>query len=122
LIAIAMVLYNELPVADNGLLMTDLYTDQHTSNLNVLTGFRQINNPNAGSPLYRAWYPKGNLKPVIIHFGSSILYCYPYLSQHFLLKSKSKKVPTQLASALTTLVIHIPFKLKYWLSAKLLHR
>lgn len=122
LIAIAMMLYNELPVADNGFLMTDLYTDQHTSNLNVLTGFRQINNPDIGSKLHISWYSKGNLKPIIIHFGSSNLYRYPYLSQHILLKLKSKIVSTQLVSALTAILIHVPFKFKYWFFAKLLHR
>ncbi len=120
LFAIAMMLFHELPAADNGLLMTDLYTDQHTSNLNVLTGFREINNPNTKSRLHRTWYSNGNLKPIIVHFGSSNLYRYPYLSQYFLLKLKSKKVSTQLASALTTLLIHVPFKIKYWLNVKLL--
>ena len=122
LIAIAMMLNNELPVPDNGFLMTDLYTDQHTSNLNVLTSFRQIKNPSIGCKLHRSWYPTGTLNPVIIHFGSSNLYRYPYLSQHILLKLKSKKMSIRLVSVLTAIFIHIPFKIKYWFFAKLSHR
>lgn len=119
LISIAMALYKEPPVADNSILMTDLFTDQHTSKLNVLTGYREINNPVAASARHRRWYPKGKLKPLIIHFGSGNLYRYPYISQHFLLKLKSKNIHPRIASILTTLFIHIPYKSKYWVSAKL---
>jgi len=117
-ISIAITLHQELPVADDSFLMTDLYTDQHTSNLNVLTGFRRINNPAVGSVWHRPWYPSRILKPIIVHFGNSNLYRYPYLSQHFLLKLKSNHIPVFLASFLTILLVHIPFKLKYWLFAK----
>jgi len=117
-IAIAMAIYNEFPVADNGFLMTDLYTDQHTSNLNVLTGFREINNPSVSSIWHRPWYPEGKVKPIIVHFGSAGLYRYPYFSQHFLLQLKSRNILIFFASVLTILFVHIPFKLKYWLSVK----
>jgi len=118
LISIAMGLYKEPPVADNSILMTDLYTDHHTSKLNVLTGYREINNPVAGSARHRPWYPKGKLKPLIVHFGSANLYKYPYISQHFLLKLNAKKIHPRIASILTMLLIHVPYKSRYWVLEK----
>ncbi|MVN20626.1 glycosyltransferase family protein [Mucilaginibacter arboris] len=118
LISIAMALHKQSPVADNSILMTDLYTDQHTSKLNVLTGYREINNPEPGAALHRSWYPKGKLKPLIVHFGSANLYKYPYISQHFLLNLKAKNVHPRIATVLIMLLIHIPYKSKYWIFSK----
>lgn len=115
LIAIAIAVFNETPVADNGILMTDLYTDPHTSKLNILTGYRQLNNPKPGKNHHRPWYMAGKINPLILHFGSGSLYKYPYLSQHVLLKFNAKNVSSSLATIMTMLFIHVPYKSKYWI-------
>ncbi|RYY08090.1 MAG: hypothetical protein EOP43_01130 [Sphingobacteriaceae bacterium] len=113
LMSIAMGLNNELAIPDIGLFMTDLYTDLHTSKLNILTGYRKVNNPQEGEIYHRNWYPAGQLQPAVIHFGSSNLYKYPYVSQHLLFKLKSKLRFTAVASVLVRLLVHFPFQIKY---------
>jgi hypothetical protein len=107
--AIAMVLNNETPVADNGLLMTDLYTDRRPSKLNVLTGDRLLRNPAYPLTEPRSWYPPV-FSPVVLHFGGNAIRSYPYISQALLLKLNKIGVPVLLSSVIKYLLMDIPFK------------
>jgi hypothetical protein len=111
LIAIAMMVYHQTPITDNGTFMTDLYTDHHPAVLNVLKGSRQLNNPQLGKLYHRPWYPIGSYSPVILHFGGNNLYAFPYITQYALLKLKALKFGNSLSSILSGLFLKLPYQL-----------
>ncbi|MES2428719.1 MAG: hypothetical protein V4560_17180 [Bacteroidota bacterium] len=107
--AIAMVLNNETPVADNGLLITDLYTDKRPRKLNVLTGNRLLRNFTYPLTEPRSWYP-AVFSPVVLHFGGDAIRSYPYISQVLLLKLNKIGYPVVLSSVIKYLLMDISFK------------
>ena len=114
LIAIAMVKHGETPIQDDGRYMTDLSTDSHPRKLNVLKGERVLNNPMAGEPKHRPWYPEGDYSPIIIHFGGSNLGSYIYRSQVLLLQFYKMHVGKSLASWVVDVFFHMPVKSLRW--------
>lgn len=109
LLSIAMMIYHQHPIVDNGTYMTDLSTDHHPFGMNVLTGKRKLNNPKKDIAKHRAWYPTGNYSPIVLHFGGQSLKTHPYIRQSVLLQVKHKKIPNILASFFSLLIIEIPF-------------
>jgi hypothetical protein len=113
-ISVAMMLYEQRPIPDNGSFMTDLFTDR-MPDLNVLTGRRFLKNPPTGMPRHRSWYPS-IYSPVIIHFGGGTLTTYPYNSQRLLLILHSAGCPSFLAAALVSIFINVPYYTYRWLT------
>ncbi|HWD90015.1 MAG TPA: hypothetical protein VG367_17935 [Mucilaginibacter sp.] len=109
LLQIAMATYDQLPIADDGRYMTDLFTDFRPKVLNVLKKERLLQNPASPSLRHRSWYPR-NYSPAILHFGGSNIKSYPYISQSFLLKLRNIGVPTLLSSIVTNILIHTPYR------------
>ncbi|MDP9077355.1 MAG: hypothetical protein M3O71_08040 [Bacteroidota bacterium] len=110
LIALAMVIYNQTPVGDNGRYMTDLHTDHHPAQLNVLKGTRVLNNPVAGELYHRPWYPVGSYSPIILHFGGERLHSFPYVTQYALLKLKALNFNVSISSLIGKLLLQLPYK------------
>jgi len=114
LLSIGMVANKQLPIADDGRFMTDLYTDHRPAILNVLKGERQLRNPAYPVREPRSWYPSV-YSPIILHFGGSKLKSYPYISQRWLLKLYNAGLSIAVASALVYIFIDVPFRGYYWL-------
>ena len=113
LLSISMIRHEQKPIPDIGLYMTDLYTNPYTSSLDVLTGFREIVNPEKGMQKHREWYPVGILNPIIIHFGGSSVYSFPYFSQHMILLMHSKGYSRLVIDFLKVLLSSLQ-KIKVW--------
>ncbi|MBS1525983.1 MAG: hypothetical protein JST19_10070 [Bacteroidetes bacterium] len=113
-LGIAMTLENQKPIPDDGRFMTDLYTDQRPTKINVLTGARLLRNPPLPNRKHRPWYP-GRFSPVVLHFGGSNLNSYPYKSQNLLLKLNRMHIPGFMATLLVNIFVHVPYKGYHWL-------
>lgn len=113
-LSIAMTLFKQLPIPDDGTYMTDMYTDHRPQIMNVLSGQRLLKNPSPLNRKHRPWYPQ-SYSPVILHFGGSSLNSYPYLSQTTLLRLNSWGCPVWLSSILVDLMVHPVFRFYYFL-------
>ncbi|RYZ99919.1 MAG: hypothetical protein EOP47_15505 [Sphingobacteriaceae bacterium] len=113
-ISIAMMLHHQLPIADDGQYITDLFTDRRPAQLNVLKEERVLINPPPPSSYHREWYPE-KYSPVLLHFGGSNINSYPYNSQHWLLKLHRLKINAGISSAFINLFFHIPYRSFHWL-------
>ena len=113
-ISIAMQLYHQRPIPDNGYFMTDLYTDRRPNKINVLKGERSLNNPLYPLPLHRPWYPE-RYSPIVLHFGGKNINAYPYLSQRLLLKLDKLNLPMPVTNMLINIFVHLPYKSYHWI-------
>ncbi|MFI5162343.1 MAG: hypothetical protein ACHQHN_13775 [Sphingobacteriales bacterium] len=114
-LSIAMMLYNQKPMGDNGRFMTDLYTDQRPRKINVLKGALSMRNPPPPFRKHRAWYP-AQYSPIVLHFGGSFLDSYPYKSQNLMLKLKGSGFSAAIAGFIVNLLVHAPYRSYYGLS------
>lgn len=111
-LSISMMLHHQPAMPDNGVLMTDLYTDPR-ANLNVLTGYRLLKNAPVGSAYHRSWYHE-TYSPIIVHYGSNSIHKYPYLAQAILLKFFMLGIPEIILSPIVFLFIHLPYHIYFW--------
>lgn len=109
-LSVAMMIYQQLPLNDNGTYMTDLFTDHRPYKLNVLKGKRLLKNP---AVQHRYWYP-ALYSPIVLHFGGNNLFSYPYIAQIFLLKLNSIGFSVWISSALVSCFIHPLFRFYYF--------
>jgi hypothetical protein len=113
-ISIVMMLNQQKPVADDGIYMTDLFTDFRPKKMNVLKGERRLKNPDSPSIRHRPWYP-GQYSPLIIHYGGLNVNSYPYTAQKALLYFNRFGLPSGLSTLITFIFIRIPYRTAYWL-------
>ena len=116
-LSIAMTLFKQHHLADNGTHMTDLYTDNRPGVINVLTGKRLLKNPAPPAIQNRPWYPS-SYSPSVLHFGGNNFNSYPYVSQSILLKLDTIGLPVWLSSSFVSIFVHLPFRFYYRLSVK----
>lgn len=113
-VSISMMLHKQVPIPDNGHIITDLFTDHRPAKINVLTGARLLRNRSRSHEKHRPWYPD-KYAPLLIHFGGNNINSYPYKSQNSLLKLKSNFVPAPIAGMLVNVFIHAPYKTYHFL-------
>ncbi len=113
-LSVAMMLYRQKPMADNGSFMTDLFTDHRPAKLNVLKGARLLQNQPYPMPKHRPWYPP-KYAPVILHFGGNNLKSYPYKSQSLILKLNRFNLPVWLSSLIVNVFVHVPYRSYHWI-------
>lgn len=113
-LSIAMTIFKQLPIADDGTYMTDLHTDHRPKKINVLNGRRLLKNPAHPHRQHRPWYPQ-SYSPIILHFGGNSLHSYPYLSQTILLYLYRMGSPVWLSSTLVNILVHPVFRFYYFI-------
>lgn len=116
--SMAMMLYQQKPLPDDGSFMTDLFTDRRPATLNILSGDRELSNPPLPMILHRPWYPT-RYSPLILHFGGANLNSYPYNSQSMLLALHRKTIPVWAATLIVNIFINSPYKTWHWLTGSL---
>jgi hypothetical protein len=117
-LSIAMVMNKQLPIADDGRYMTDLFTDRRPKRLNVLSGDRELSNPPPPMMLHRPWYPS-RYSPLILHFGGANLNSYPYNSQRLMLGLYRKHLSAWAAALIVNIFINLPYRSWHWLTGSL---
>lgn len=86
LMALAMQLNGQTPVADDGTVMSDPQACQGDYMIDVIAGKRLLVNPPAPHPLHQDWYPFQRISPVIVHFLAYYTEHFPYLREVYRLK------------------------------------
>lgn len=104
LMALAMQLNGQQPVADDGTVMSDPQACPGEYKIDVISGNRVLVNPPYPNPLHQSWYPFTNVSPVVFHFLGYYTLHYPYLREVYRLKkalAKKLNPVTELAAMLT---------------------
>jgi hypothetical protein len=86
LMALAMQLHGQTPVADDGTIMSDPQACQGGYKIDVIKGKRWLVNPPPPNPLHQDWYPFQQVSPVIVHFLAYYTEHFPYLREVYRLK------------------------------------
>lgn len=86
LMALAMQLYNQQPIIDDGTIMSDPQACQGGYKIDVISGERWLINPPLPNPLHQSWYPFQKVSPAIVHFLGFYTSGYLYERQRYRLK------------------------------------
>ncbi|GAA6621356.1 hypothetical protein [Scytonema sp. NUACC26] len=78
LMAISMALHNQIPIPDDGSILSDPQACPGGILIDVLRGKSKLLNPLAPHPLHQAWYPFVEVNPVLVHFLGHHTTIYPY--------------------------------------------
>lgn len=86
LMALAMQLHNQQPIADDGTIMSDPQSCPGPLRINVISGKRYMINPPAPHHRHQPWYPFEEVSPVIVHFLEDNTHSYQYRKEIYRLK------------------------------------
>lgn len=78
LMAMAMALHGERAVPDDGSVLADPQAAPVGMAVDVLRGRSTLVNPPAGHPRHQAWYPLGEVHPLLVHFLDAHVDAHPY--------------------------------------------
>jgi hypothetical protein len=112
LMALAMQLYGQTPVSDEGTVMSDPQACPGPYKINVISGERSLVNPPPPSPFHRGWYPFEKVAPVIVHFLGHHTEYYPYKREAYRLKKAAHNQLTFLTEFKALFAIQIPDQIK----------
>lgn len=112
LMALAMQLNGQTPVADDGNVMSDPQACQGGYKIDVIAGKRVLINPPAPDPLHQDWYPFQKVSPVIIHFLAYYTEHFPYLREVYRLKKAQKSKAGQVNYLRALFFIEYPIRIK----------
>lgn len=90
IMALAMQIHNQTPVADDGKVMSDPQACPGGYKINIINGKRWLFNPPFPHPLHQVWYPFEKVEPIIFHFLGSYTHDYPYRREAYRLKKTLK--------------------------------
>jgi hypothetical protein len=111
LMALAMQLNNEMPLIDDGTLLSDPQACPGGYHIDVIKGERWMLNPPIPNPLHQSWYPFEKVSPIIVHFLGSHTLDYAYLRECYRLK-KALAGKLNLLSELSILLsVEYPYRI-----------
>lgn len=87
IIALAMALNNENPIADDGTIMSDPLSCPGEFSIDIIKGKTSLYNPPKPSPLHQDWYPFERAHPLIIHFLGHHSLSYQYKKDAYRLQA-----------------------------------
>jgi hypothetical protein len=90
LMALAMQLHDQTPIADDGTLMSDPLSCPAIYVTDVISGKNYLVNPPAPNPLHQEWYPFNKVSPLVIHFLGHHSADYQYQKDTYRLKKWSE--------------------------------
>lgn len=90
LMAIAMALYDQTAIPDDGSIFTDPQACPVGLSVDVLRGRSKLVNPPAPHPQHQAWYPVAEAHPILVHFLGHHTGCYPYTREELRLSLAAK--------------------------------
>jgi hypothetical protein len=109
LMAIAMSLNGQIPIPDDGSIMSDPQCCPGEFTIDVFRGVSRLVNPTAPHPKHQNWYPFHEVSPVIVHFLGDHTNVYPYIREKLRLQLvQSKSFPLWLSDLYAALFCSIP--------------
>ncbi len=87
IIALAMALNDESPVADDGTIMSDPLSCPGKFSTDVIKGKTSLYNPPKPNPLHKDWYPFETVHPLVIHFLGHHSLSYQYKKDAYKLQA-----------------------------------
>lgn len=112
LISLAMQLHNQVPIPDDGTILSDPQACPGGYSIDVLDGKRWLYNPPAPHKLHREWYPFTRVSPLVVHLLGPYTNDYPYKREVFKLKKAINKRPAALTTILAFITIEAPARAK----------
>jgi len=112
IIALAMALTNEIPIPEDGTIMSDPLTCQGKFSTDILTGKTTLHNPPKPSPLNQEWFPFSEVHPLIVHFLGHHSLGYQYKKDAYLLSAIASGKLSITNKLKASLAIALPMKLK----------
>lgn len=110
IMALSMALFNQNPIIDDGLIMSDPQACPGKIKVDVLNGISLLTNPKLPNKKNQRWYPFYEVKPVIVHFLGYYTTRYPYLKEEHILKLVfEKNINIKTAKFLTFFSITLPY-------------
>lgn len=114
IMALAMQLHNQSPVADDGSIMSDPQACPGVYQLNVLTGERCLYNPKPPHPLHQSWYPMEKVRPAVVHFLGQYIEHFPYKKEVYRLVHASNGKLSLLHEWKVLLTLQYPEQIKIY--------
>lgn len=119
LMALAMQLFNQIPIADDGTILGDPLACPGDSFLDIIKGERWLTNPAAPNPLHQSWYPFTKVSPLIVHFLGSYTQMYPYKKEVYRLNKGIRNRLNIIVEINAILIIQYPAQVKEFLKKTL---
>lgn len=116
LMAIAMAIYEQKPILEDGTILSDPQACQGGLFIDVFRGYSELINPPSPHPQHQRWYPFEKVNPLLIHFLGYYTDFYPYKTEELRLKLVyAEKLPIWLSNIWATLFCSIPLLTKRFL-------
>ena len=115
LMALAMQLHNQVPVPDDGTIMSDPQACRGNYTIDVIKGNRLLINPPPPSQLHQNWYPFEKVAPLIVHFLGHYALHYPYRREAYRLDKALNHQSTWLSNLKSIAFIEYPERLNLFL-------
>jgi len=112
IIALAMALNDEQPIADDGTMMSDPLSCPGQYSTDVIKGTTSLYNPPKPSPLHQDWYPFEKVHPLIIHFLGHHSLNYQYKKDVNLLQAANTNKLGAWRRISATITIELPERIK----------
>jgi hypothetical protein len=112
IIALAMALNGEKPIADDGTIMSDPLSCPGKYATDVIKGKTTLYNPPKPNPLHQDWYPFETVHPLIIHFLGHHSLNYQYKKDACLLQAVNTNKLTAWRRLSATAGIELPERIK----------
>ena len=112
LMALAMQLNGQVPIPDDGTIISDPFACPGKYYVNIINGERWLTNPPSPNPRHQHWYPFTRVSPLVVHFLGNFTNDYPYKREVFRLKNTRDSSPNFIHECLAKLIYEYPEVLK----------
>ena len=120
LMAIAMAVHGQVPVPDDGSVLSDPQACPGPIELDVLRGGSTLTNPAPPHPRHMAWYPHWKVHPVLVHFLDFYTTKHPYRREERRLSlTVARGWPIWVADAVAAVTQSLPLLAKDWVKTVL---
>lgn len=113
LMALAMQLHGQVPVADDGTIMSDPQACPGNYVVNVIKGKTKLTNPPLPHPAHQSWYPFTEVSPLVVHFLGDHTRNYPYKKEAYRLEMKAAEKSGLITEVKALVIFQLPKRLKH---------
>lgn len=108
LMALAMQLYDQSPIPDDGTILSDPQCCQGKYAVDIISGATQLNNPPYPNKLHQSWYPFTTVSPLIVHFLGHHSEHFPYKTEVFRIKKAFNNQIGLFTDLSGEILVHVP--------------
>ncbi|MDB5150379.1 MAG: hypothetical protein JWQ57_4399 [Mucilaginibacter sp.] len=117
LMALAMQLHGQIPIIDDGTIMSDPQACPGGYKIDVIKGKRWLINPRAPHRLHQSWYPFQKVSPAIVHFLGHYTQHYPYKREEYRLIKSAHQQLNSLAEIKALFIIQYTEQIKNFIKS-----